>query len=107
MTEIAITIRSGSDWATTPIPAKVYGAFAVHTPDGAPIRRWKDRSHFTVTHIATGMKVGDWSLKHARTIAQRLNRVLPPGNFDDSDFETVPYQVFISKAKAIIKEIYQ
>jgi hypothetical protein len=105
VTEVKISIRQGSSWATAQIPAKVYGAFAVHTPGGAPTREWKRYGRFTVTHIATGMKVGDWPLKTARTIARRLNRVLPPGNFDDSDFETDPYQIFALKAKALIKEI--
>lgn len=72
-----ITIKRGHDWDDTPIDAQRYGAFAIHTPDGAPARYWKERSYFTVTHVATGMKLGDWSREHARTIARRLNRALP------------------------------
>ena len=98
-----ITIQR-TDGRQEEIDAHVYGAFAVHAPDGAPLKYVNPDVWHAVTHVKTGYRVCDIKgRREAASVARKLNRFLPEGDFTVEDFETETYKAFVSQAKLVVK----
>lgn len=91
---------------TKEVDALVRGAFAVNTPDGSALKYRKADAWYTVTHVRTGYAVGREIRGKGRALrlAQKLNRLLPEGDFTTEDFETEGYKAFVQRALPLIRQ---
>lgn len=92
--------------STVEFDAHVRGAFAVHAPDGTPLRYHKKEWWYMVTHVRTGYAVCEVKGRDkALRIARDLNRFLPEGDFTVADFETEKYKAFVQQVKPIVRRV--